>query len=252
MANDEAGSVTSSVKDKVGTVEFAHPKGNSLPGPLLDQLAKTIHELGRRTDVAVLLLRSAGDGAFCGGASFDELRKLDTPIDGKQFFLGFAKVIIAIKECPKFVVARVHGKAVGGGVGIIAAADYALASGAASIKLSELALGLGPFVIGPAVQRKIGLSNFSAIALDTEWRDAEWAATAGLFARVCENTPALDHAVGDLVARLADTSQDAMEKLKAALWRGTEHWSTLLETRAEVSGRLALGEATRKAITASK
>lgn len=244
----ESGTVEVSVDRGVASIEFFHPRKNSLPGTLLARLAETVADLGREPAVRVLVLRSGGAGPFCAGASFEELTAIDSPARGKEFFMGFARLILAIKDCPKFVVARVHGKAVGGGVGLVAAADYALAVEQASVKLSELALGIGPFVVGPCVEKKIGFGPFAAMSIDTAWRDAQWAKTHGLYADVFTTLEELDTGVRRLTRRLADSSPEAMALLKHAFWRGSEDWDRLLEERAAFSGKLVLSEFTSRAI----
>jgi len=235
------------------TVEFFHPASNSLPGAILTTLAKTIQEAGTDPNVRVVVLNSAGNRAFCAGASFDELVAIQSKEEGLVFFSGFAKVINAMRECPKFVIARVQGKAVGGGVGLAAAADHCLATVHASVKLSELAVGIGPFVVGPAVERKLGLSGMAALAIDaTEWKSAEWAHAHGLFAEVYDTVDALDVAVHRLATQLAKSNPEAMASLKRALWSGTDHWGELLMERAATSGELVLSEFTRNAIAAFK
>jgi len=245
----ENGSIHSQVTNNIGTIEFYHPKGNSLPGKLLRELAQTITETGENEEVHVIVLRSKGDGAFCAGASFDELIAIDNYEEGKEFFMGFALVLNAMRKCPKLIIVRVHGKTVGGGVGIASAGDYTLAHESASIKLSELALGIGPFVVGPAVQRKIGFSAFGTLSIDaTNWHSSEWAREKGLFAKVLEDYEKLDKAVDDLAQNLAESSPQAMKELKTVLWKGTDHWDTLLEQRAEISGKLVLSDYTRNFI----
>lgn len=246
----EAGNVTVEVRDGIGTVSFFHPKSNSLPGTLLREIASKITECGENDQIKVIVLKSAGDKAFCAGASFDELLSLKDEAGGKHFFMGFATLILAMKKCPKFIIARVQGKAIGGGVGVASAADHALAHTSASVKLSELALGLGPFVVGPAVERKIGLSPFSILSIDNKWRSAEWARDMGMYADVFDTHEALDEAVEKLAVQLTNTNPRAMAELKAVFWEGTEHWDQLLEERAEHSGRLALSEYTYNAIQA--
>ena len=247
-----AGSVDVQVERGVATVEFHHPKKNSLPGALLGQLAAAVVDAGRDPEVRVTVLRSRGEGPFCAGASFDELAAVDSPWRGKEFFMGFARLILAMRDCPKLIVARVQGKTVGGGVGVVAAADYALASDSASVRLSELDLGIGPFVVGPAVQRKIGFGPFSAMSVDTGWRDAAWARRHGLYAATFPDLEELDRAVGDLSRRLALASPEAMARLKATLWRGCEDWDRLLEQRAAVSGELVVSDFAARAIAAFK
>ncbi|MDD9885330.1 MAG: enoyl-CoA hydratase-related protein [Gammaproteobacteria bacterium] len=244
------------VRDGVAVVEFFHPAHNSLPGGILEQLAGAVERAGGDERARVVVLRGGGGGAFCAGASFDELTVVADAADatagaaaGAQFFEGFARVINAMRACPKFIIARVHGKAVGGGVGLAAAADYALASREAAVKLSELSIGLGPFVVGPAVARKIGVSAFSQLAIDSDsFYDAEWAREKGLYARVLDSTAELDAAVQALAARLASCNPEAMRELKRAFWRGAEDWDELLAARAAVSGRLAAGDFTRRAV----
>ena len=247
------GLVATDVHDGVATVRFGHPKGNSMPGALLRALAEHVRRAGEDPAVRVVVLRSAGRGPWCAGASFDELVAISEAGDreaGREFFSGFARVIRAMQQCPKFVVARVHGRVAGGGVGLVAAADYAIAVEAASCKLSELAVGIGPFVVGPVIERKIGLAAFTAMAVDADWRDAAWAHQHGLYARVVEGVPELDSAVEGLARRLAGFSPEAMAEIKRMTVAGTEDWDALLAERAAISGRLVLGDFTRRAIAA--
>jgi methylglutaconyl-CoA hydratase len=233
----------------IGTVSFFHPQSNSLPGKILQELAAKITELGNDSEVKVIILKSEGDKAFCAGASFDELISIKDFETGKKFFSGFAMVINAMRKAPKFVIARVQGKAVGGGVGLASAADYTLATDNASVKLSELAVGIGPFVVGPAVERKIGTSAFTSLSINaTEWQDANWAKQKGLYVDLFKTAAELDAAVNTLAEKLAASNPEAMELLKKAFWKGTEHWDTLLSERAEMSGKLVLSDFTKKAI----
>ena len=237
----------------VAVVTFAHPRSNSLPGAVLADLASTLRGLGDRDDVKVVVLGSAGDRAFCAGASFDELIAISDEQEGLDFFMGFANVINAIRTLPKLVIGRVQGKAVGGGVGVASATDYCLATKYAAVKLSELAVGIGPFVVGPAVERKLGVSGMSQLAIDaTEWRSAEWAAQHGLYASVHEDAEELDAAVDALASRLASSNPEAMAEMKRTFWRGTEDWDGLLAERAAISGRLVLSDFTRQAIAKFK
>ena len=246
--------VSYTVDDRgVAVVTFAHPRSNSLPGAVLAELAETIRGLGDRPDVRVVVLGSAGNRAFCAGASFDELIAISNEEEGLRFFMGFANVINAIRTLPKLVIGRVQGKAVGGGVGVASATDYCLATQHAAVKLSELAVGIGPFVVGPAVERKLGVSGMSQLAIDaTEWRSANWAAEHGLYASVHEDAAALDAAVDALAGRLAASNPEAMAEMKRTFWRGTEDWDTLLAERAAISGRLVLSDFTRSAIARFK
>ena len=246
----ESGTVIVTAADGVATVRFNHPKGNSLPAALLARLADEIRRLGTLDDVHVVVLRSSDAGPFCAGASFDELKAIRDSAAGKEFFMGFARVILAMTRCPKLIITRVHGKTVGGGVGLVAASDYAMAIETASLRLSELAVGIGPFVVGPAIERKIGLGGFSAMAIDTDWRSARWAEEFGLYSRVFDSVNALDSALDLFARKLARTNPDAMAKMKAVFWQGTEHWEELLEARAEMSGTLVTSEYTRNAIAA--
>lgn len=242
------GAVRVDIAEGIATVEFHHPKGNSLPLALLRRLAVDIERIGTIDEVRVIVLRSAGEGPFCAGASFDELKAIADEETGTEFFMGFARLILAMTRCPQLIVTRVHGKAVGGGVGVIAASDYAMASDTASIRLSELAVGIGPFVVGPAIERRAGHGTFAAMAVDADWRDARWAAQHGLYARVYDSIEELDHGVRAFTRRLASSSPDAMREIKRVTWAGTESWGALLEQRAAISGRLVLSEFTREAI----
>lgn len=253
MSNLEEGHVNTSIENGVGTIEFGHPKSNSLPGKVLRKLAQTITDLGADNAVKVIVLTSAGDRAFCAGASFDELISIQDYPTGKEFFMGFARVINAARKCPKFIIGRVQGKAVGGGVGMASAVDYCMATKHASVKLSELAIGIGPFVVGPAVERKMGASAMSELAINaTEWRSAEWAKEKGLYTEVFETTGEMDSAISSLTARLAKSNPEAMQLLKTAFWESCGDWDTLLELRAEMSGRLVLSDFTVNAINAFK
>lgn len=249
----EQGHVISTIENQIGIIEFGHPLSNSLPGNILNKLALTITELSKNENCKVLLLKSAGDRAFCAGASFDELVAIKDLEEGRIFFSGFAKVINACRTSQKIIIARIQGKAVGGGVGIAASADYAFATKHAAVKLSELAIGIGPFVVGPAVQRKIGLSAMSELAIDaTQWRSAEWAQNKGLYSSVSESSEIMDEKINELIQKLANSNPDAMRELKEIFWAGTEDWDELLARRAEISGRLVLSEFTRNAIHAFK
>jgi methylglutaconyl-CoA hydratase len=237
----------------VATIEFGHPLSNSLPGKILQKLAETITELGQNDEVKVIVLRSAGDKAFCAGASFDELISIKDFETGKTFFSGFAKVINACRKAPKFIIGRVHGKAVGGGVGVASSVDYCFATDSADVKLSELAVGIGPFVVGPAVERKIGLAAMSELAINaTEWRNADWAKKKGLFTDVFESDEEMDKEIQKLAGRLAASNPEAMAMLKKVFWQGTDHWDELLAERAGMSGKLVLSEFTVNAINSFK
>jgi methylglutaconyl-CoA hydratase len=234
-------------------VEFFHPLSNSLPGKVLAKLAETITALGEDAAVKLIVLKSAGERAFCAGASFDELISIEDLPTGKVFFSGFANVINAMRTCPKLIIGRVQGKAVGGGVGLASSVDYCFATKHAAVKLSELAVGIGPFVVGPAVERKLGLSGMTDLAINaTEWRSAQWAHERGLYNDVFDDTQAMDAAVEALVSKLLSSSSDAMRGLKRVFWEGTEHWDQLLAERAAVSGELILSQSAKDAINAFK
>jgi methylglutaconyl-CoA hydratase len=246
------GDVTVTIADGIGTIRFSHPKGNSLPGALLQRLAEAITWVGKDPAARVIVLRSEGTGAFCAGASFDELVAIDEPATGETFFSGFANVILAMIRAPKFVLVRVHGRAAGGGVGIAAAGDYTFAVKTASVKLSELSVGIGPFVVGPVIERRIGCGPFSALAVDTDWRDAAWCERHGLYARVSDDMDAMDAALGLLAGALRVSNPAAMAAMKRSFWQGTEHWDQMLADRARISGSLVLSDYTRAAIARFK
>jgi len=248
-----SGTVNTVITDNVAEITFFHPQSNSLPGALLMQLAAEIEKAGNNNEAKVILLKSEGEKAFCAGASFDELVAIENLEQGKKFFSGFAAVINAIRKAPKFVIARVQGKAVGGGVGIACAADYTIATMAASVKLSELAVGIGPFVVGPAVERKIGNAAFSMMSINaTEWQTANWAREKGMYTALYATIQELDIAVQSLAERLAASNPEAMTELKKVFWEGTENWDSLLSERAAVSGRLVLSDFTKESIARFK
>jgi len=247
------GKVESVVTNGIGTVTFFHPQSNSMPGALLRKLAEEITIVGQNPDAKVIVLKSQGEKSFCAGASFDELVSINDVEAGKTFFSGFAMVINAIRKAPKFVIVRVQGKAVGGGVGIACSADYTLATEAASVKLSELAVGIGPFVVGPAVERKVGKSAFCQMTINaTEWQTASWAREKGIYAEIFSSIELLDDGVGKLASKLAESNPEAMATLKRVFWEGTDHWDTLLLERAKISGALVLSEFTRNSISKFK
>lgn len=249
----QQGHVKTTVNNGLATVEFYHPLSNSLPGKLLAALADAITTAGNTAEVKVILLQSEGDRAFCAGASFDELSSIEDLETGKKFFSGFANVINAMRKCPKLIVGRVQGKAVGGGVGLASSVDYCFATKHASVKLSELAVGIGPFVVGPAVERKLNLSGMSDLAINaTEWRTAEWAHQRGLYNNIFDTVEDMDTAIAALIKRLSASNPEAMAGLKNMFWQGTEHWDELLATRAAISGKLVLSDFTKNAIAAFK
>jgi methylglutaconyl-CoA hydratase len=243
------GSAETKIENHTARIEFYHPSHNSLPSNLLHRLVAAIEEAGKNDQVRVIILTSAGERTFCAGASFDELAAIEDLEAGKQFFSGFAGVINAMRKCPKFIIVRVQGKAIGGGVGIASAGDYSVATNRADVKLSELAVGIGPFVIGPAVERKMGLSPFTELALNaTEFRTAQWAKSKGLYNEIFETTEQMDVYIQKLATTLVNSSTDAMTELKRVFWAGTEHWDELLAQRAAMSGRLVLSEFSKSAI----
>ena len=249
----ENGYVKVQTEDSISTIEFFHPASNSLPGNILSELAQTITKLGSDTDTLVIILKSAGERAFCAGASFDELIAINDEATGKKFFSGFANVINACRKCPKLIIGRVQGKAVGGGVGVASAVDYCYATKRAAVKLSELAVGIGPFVVGPAVERKIGTSAMSQLAINaTEWKSADWAAQKGLYSETFETVEEMDKGIQALATKLSASNPEAMRMLKEIFWNGTEHWDTLLTERAQMSGTLVLSDFTRNAINKFK
>ena len=247
------GTISTNISNKVATLTFFHPASNSLPSDLLSRLIESIERLGNNEDVKVILLQSEGVKTFCAGASFNELKQIKNLEGGKAFFSGFANLINAMRKCPKLIIGRVQGKAVGGGVGIIAATDYCYATESSDIKLSELSIGIGPFVIAPAIERKMGVSALSELTINaTEWKTAYWAKRRGLFAKVFENSRDMDQFLGILTAKLAGYSLKAMEEMKKVLWENTEHWDQLLIERAEISGNLVLSEFTKNALNKFK
>ncbi len=253
MSGIESGSVTSLTDQGICRINFEHPSHNSLPGKLLAELTTAINDADTNGDVHVIILQSSGDRTFCAGASFDELIAIEDEITGKQFFMGFANVINACRKCSKLIIGRVQGKAVGGGVGLASATDICFGTKYSAIKLSELAVGIGPFVVGPAVQRKLGLAAFSQLAIDARtWQNAYWARDKGLYAEVFDSIFDMDEAIYKLAQELKDSNPAARSALKETFWEGTNHWDSLLESRAEESGRLILSPFSKGAIAKFK
>lgn len=237
------------VDESIATIEFYHPDQNSLPGNILAKLAQTITEVGQFEDVKVIILKSGGDRTFCAGASFKELININDAETGRVFFSGFANVINAMRKCPKFVIGRIQGKTVGGGVGLAASTDYCMATKFAAVKLSELNVGIGPFVVSPAIERKMGVSAMSQIAIDANtFYDAHWAMQKGLYAQVFESIDELDTAVWNFAKHLCTYNPEAMLEMKKVFWRGTDDWDQLLAERAAISGRLVLSDFTKETL----
>lgn len=244
------GSLYTKIESNIATIEFGHPASNSFPSELLDRLTNEFNELSTNDEVAIIILKSEGNRAFCAGASFDELVAITNLEEGKKFFSGFANVINAMRTCTKLIIGRVQGKIVGGGVGLAAACDYVFATEHASIKLSEFTIGIGPFVIAPAVKRKIGVSGLLELTLEaTNWKNAYWAKEKGLYARVFESIDEMDREVDLFSSKLVSYNSEALKEMKKAFWLGTENWDNLLIERAETSGKLVLSDHTKKALT---
>jgi len=249
---DSKGFLLTTVENKIATLEFGHPASNSFPSDLLNRLTQELNTLSQNTEVSVIVLKSSGSGAFCAGASFSELLAVSNQEEATQFFSGFANVLNAMRNCSKIIIGRIHGKAVGGGVGIAAACDYALATTESAIKLSELAIGIGPFVIEPAVTRKIGKSAMAEMTLETEWKSSNWAKQKGLFAKVFETTTELDTEISAFANKLVNYTPEALSEMKKVFWEGTENWNALLYERAEISGKLVLSYFSKKALNQLK
>lgn len=237
--NDEH--IKTEINDKIGTVTFSHPKGNALPRESLTRLTQAIKELDQDKKARVILLQSTGEKTFCGGAYFKDLMDVNNKEEGKHFFMGFANVLNAMRTSSKLIIGRVQGKAVGGGVGLAAGTDYTLATKDAAVRLSELKLGIGPFVVGPAIRRKMGVQGFTALSLDpSTWRSAEWAYGKGLYTELLDSINDLDEETKRLANQLSEYNPKAMKELKRALWDDATNWKTLLEIRADTSGRLLM------------
>ncbi len=243
-----AGTVQTRTADGIATVEFAHPKGNSLPSALLVELAQAIRTAGADPAARVIVLRSTGSSTFCAGASFDEFLAVATPEEGQRFFSGFSQVIRAMVEATKFVLTRVQGQAAGGALGLIAASDYSIAVRSARAKLSELQVGIGPFVVGVVIERKLGLARFMNLGVHADWHDAEWCERHGLYSMLVDDEAELDAAVAAHAARLAAANPEAMREMKRIFWRGTEGWESEMSQRAAMSGRMVLSDFTKEAL----
>jgi methylglutaconyl-CoA hydratase len=253
ITDRENGSLYTDIQNKIATVEFGHPSSNSFPSELLQRLTDELNALSKNNEITLIVLKSQGEGAFCAGASFDELLAVSTLKDGAKFFSGFANVINAMRKCSKLIIGRIHGKAVGGGVGLASACDYAFATVDSSVKLSELAIGIGPFVIEPAVTRKIGKGALAEMTLAAhEWKNAYWAQEKGMFAKVFETVQELDKELEIFTSKLSSYNPEALSDMKKVLWEGTEKWDSLLNERASISGKLVLSDFTKNALNQFK
>jgi len=252
VSQNSKGVLLTTIENKIATLEFGHSASNSFPSDLLNRLTNELNNLSTNPSISVIILKSSGSGVFCAGASFDELLAISNIEEATKFFCGFANVLNAMRNCSKIIVGRIQGKAVGGGVGIVAACDYTLATTESAVKLSELAIGIGPFVIEPAVTRKIGKSAIAEITLDTQWKTAAWANQKGLYTKVFETTNELDQEITSFANKLASYNPEALTQIKKVLWEGTENWATLLYERAEISGKLVLSDFSKKALNQLK
>lgn len=245
--------VKTAIANRIATVSFYNKAGNSLPSELLNELATSFYDLGKNKDIQIIVLRSEGESTFCAGASFDELLSISNLEEGTKFFSGFAHVINNMRKCNKIIIGEIIGKAVGGGVGLISACDYTFASTNAAVKLSELAIGIGPFVIEPAVSRKIGKIAMGEMALEpTQWKTSDWAHKNGLYNRLFKNTDELKAALQQYTIELSNYNFEALLELKKVLWEGIDNWDYLLFERAAISGRLVLSDFTKNALSQFK
>ncbi len=240
--------VTSEIRNSISEITFGTPKSNSLPGEILEKLAQTILIEGKKEEVKAILLKSEGEKVFCAGASFDELLEIDELEASKKFFGGFAKVLNAMRSCGKIVVVRVQGKTTGGGVGIACGADYCFATKNAALALTEINLGIGPFVIGPYVERKIGKSQFSAMAIDADFRSAEWAEQHNIYHSVSETIAEMELKLGIFLDKLSARSDEALALIKKVSWEGTEHFEELMPERIHMSASLILEDSAKENI----
>ena len=242
------GFVNQELKNNISEITFGHPKSNSLPGEILELLAQTILNEGAKEEVKAILLKSDGEKAFCAGASFDELLSIDELENSKKFFGGFAKVLNAMRSCGKLVIVRVQGKTTGGGVGIACAADYCFATKDSALALTELNLGIGPFVIGPYVERKMGKSAYAAMSIDADFRSADWCENHDVYHSVSENIEMMDEEINKFLEKLSTRSSDALSLIKKVSWEGTEHFEQLMPERILMSASLILEDSAKKNI----
>ena len=241
--------VKHTVLNGIATISFFHPEQNSLPTIVLRSLIKTINLLSNDSGILVIILKSDGRGTFCAGANFTEMLEINDSISGYKYFNGFADLINTMRLCPKLIIVRVQGKSVGGGVGLLAAGDYCMATKDAAIKLSDFNIGIGPFVIEPAIERKIGRSNMAQLTIDaTSFYSPAWALDKSLYNAVYDDIKSLDIAVQDFAVKISNFNPIAVTKMKEIFWKGTEDWGLLLSERAYLSGKFVLSPYTKKAL----
>ncbi|MGL2962434.1 enoyl-CoA hydratase/isomerase family protein [Flavobacterium sp. RSB2_4_14] len=251
-AENSNGFLEIQIENNIATITFGHPASNSFPSELLQKLTAELNALSSNSTVNIIILQSEGK-TFCAGASFDELLSITDFETGKKFFSGFADVINAMRTCSKLIIGKIQGKAVGGGVGLASACDFAFAYTEASIKLSEIAIGIGPFVIEPAVSRKIGKTAMTQLTLQPNtWQSADWAVEKGLYADIFDSLADLNEETLTFAKKLAAYNPEALTEMKKVFWEGTENWDELLYERAAISGKLVLSDFTSTALNEFK
>lgn len=235
--------VHTQIENSIAKIQFYNPASNACDPSMLAQMVHAFNTLSANSQVKVILLSSKGNKAFCAGASITHLSELKDMKAATDFFSGFGRLILSMKNCNKIIVTSVQGKAVGGGVGIIAASDYVIATENSGLRLSELMIGIGPLVIAPAVIRKVGVAHFSQLSLKpSTWKDAKWGAAHGLFNELVTDGDSLENVTVDYCNSLASYSAQALSALKSVLWQGTEHWEELLYENAAKTATLSLSE----------
>lgn len=246
LADNQNGSLHSRISKGIATIEFGHPKANSLTSALLEGLMQEFNSLSENDKVSLILLKSKGEGAFCAGASFDELLQIDNLTDATHFFNGFANVFLAMRNCKKPIVGQIQGKATGGGVGLIAACDYTLATENAWIRLPELAIGIAPFVIAPVLIRKIGTTALNEMYMTPNlWKESHWAQRYNLYTQVLKNIKELNEQTAHFTENLAKINSNVLAEMKQITWKNTENWSEELHKNATLSAKFLLSEETK-------
>lgn len=191
---------------------------NAFDDTLIQSLTKAFTRLGKDANVRVIILRAEGS-AFCAGADLNWMqRSVDFSFsENVQDAHHLAAMLKAIYDCPKPVIARVHGAAFGGGVGLVAACDIALATESAKFCLSETRLGLIPAVISPFVVPKIGQTAARRYFLTAEVFSATQAAHLNLVTEVASDEAALDALLAKIVGAILANGPEALSQSKVLL-----------------------------------
>jgi methylglutaconyl-CoA hydratase len=207
-----------SAGDGVVTVTLDRPDvRNALSAGLITELTRCMREIAGREDVRAVILTGEGD-SFCAGADIGYMRQTASFSyeENLEDAGRLAALFESIAECPKPVVARIKGAAIGGGVGLVAAADVSVAEEGTIFAFSEVRLGISPATIAPFVLRKIGHSHARSLFLTGERFGAERAREIGLVHEVAPEGE-LDEVVQKKIGQITSGGPESLASTKRLL-----------------------------------